>query len=121
MTCMNMPIAFRWLKTKLLDEGGIEEIFSHLRNLILATVVIAAGSYATTQPEKVKLFGFLTPEMAGYGIEAFGAILVGLNFVDGIYKLTKLGSHLILKIALAVLYLLISIRLIYFVVLLRSG
>lgn len=116
-----MPATLRWLKTKLLDEGGIEEIFSHLRNLILATVVIAAGSYATAQPEKVKLFGFLKPELAGYGIEALGAILVGLNFIDGIYKLTKFGSHLALKIALAVVYLLVSIRLIYFVVLLRSG
>lgn len=116
-----MPGIVRWLKIKLLDEGGIEEIFSHLRNLILATVVIAAGSYATTQPDKIKLFGFLKPEMAGHGIEALGAVLVGLNFIDGIYKLTKLGSHVALKIALAVLYLLISIRLIYFVVLLRGG
>jgi hypothetical protein len=118
---MNMLGVLRSLKTKLLDEGGIDEIFSHLRNLVLATVVIAAGSYATMQPDKVKLFGFLKPELAGYGIEALGAILIGLNFLDGIYKLTRLGSHLLLKIALAVLYLLISIRLIYFVVLLRGG
>jgi hypothetical protein len=38
---MNMPGALRSLKTKVLDEGGIEEIFSPLRNLLLATVVIA--------------------------------------------------------------------------------
>jgi hypothetical protein len=118
---MNMPGIIRWLKIKLLDEGGIDEIFSHLRNLVLATIVIAAGSYATTQPDQVKLFGFLKPELAGYGIEALGVILVGLNFLDGIYKLTRLGSHLLLKIALAVVYLVISIRLIYFIVLLRGG
>jgi hypothetical protein len=30
----------------LFDEGGVEEIFSHLRNLLVATVIMAAGSYA---------------------------------------------------------------------------
>jgi hypothetical protein len=118
---MNMPGALRSLKTELLDEGGIEEIFSHLRNLLLATVVIAAGSYVTRRPEEVNLFGILSPDLAGYGVEAVGAILVGLNFLDGFYKLTRLGSPLILRTALAALYLLISIRLVHFVVLLRTG
>ena len=67
-----MPDILHWLKTKLLDEGGIEEIFSHLRNLLIATVIIAAGSYVIRQPADIELFGVLNPEIAGFGVEAIG-------------------------------------------------
>jgi hypothetical protein len=116
-----MSDIFRFLKTKLLDEGGIEEIFSHLRNLLIATVIIAAGSYAIRQPPDVELFGVLNLEIAGFGVEAIGILLVGLNLLDGLYKLTRLGSPLALRIALVGLYLFISMRVIQFIVLLRAG
>jgi len=116
-----MTSIWHWLKTKLLDEGGIEEIFSHLRNLLIATVIIAAGSYVIRQPADVKLIGVFNPEIAGIGVEAIGIILVGLNLIDGLYKLTRLGTPLVLRIALVGLYLFISVRLIHFVVLLRAG
>lgn len=116
-----MSDIWRSLKTKLLDEGGVEEIFSHLRNLLIATVVIAAGSYAIRQPSDVELFGVLYPEIAGLGVGAVGVILVALNLLDGLYKLTRLGSPLALRIGLVGLYLFISMRLIQFLVLLRAG
>src|SRR5215203_6624343 len=91
----NMPHTLLWLKTKLLDEGGIEEIFSHLRNLLIATVIIAAGSYVMRQPG-VELFGVLNPGIAGVGVGTIGILLVVLNLIDGLYKLTRLGSPLAL-------------------------
>jgi len=115
-----MPHTLLWLKTKLLDEGGIEEIFSHLRNLLIATVIIAAGSYVMRQPG-VELFGVLNPGIAGVGVGTIGILLVVLNLIDGLYKLTRLGSPLALRIALVALYLFVSLRLIHFVVLLRAG
>lgn len=109
------------LKTKLLDDGGIEEIFSHVRNLLIAAVIIAAGSYATRQQPGVEIFGIRDLEIAGYGVEAIGFILVGLNLLDGLYKLTKLGTPLILRITLVGLYLFVSLRLVQLTVLLRAG
>jgi hypothetical protein len=116
-----MSDIWRSLKNKLLDEGGIEKIFSHLRNLLIATLIIAAGSYAIRQPADVEIFGVLNLEIAGLGVAVIGFILVGLNLLDGLYKLTRLGTPLPLRIALVGLYLFISMRLIQIIVLLRSG
>ena len=112
---------WRSLKTRILDEGGIDEIFSHLRNLLVATVIIAAGAFAVRQPVSVELFGVLSLDTAGYGVAAVGVALVGLNLLDGWYKLTMLGSPLAVRVALVVLYLFITTRLVQLVVLLRSG
>ncbi len=116
-----MSDIWHFLKTKLFDEGGIEAIFSHVRNLLIATVIIAAGSYAIRQPADVQIFGVLNLEIAGLGVEAIGFVLVGLNLLDGLYRLARLGSPLVLRIALVGLYLFVSMRLIQFIVLLRAG
>lgn len=52
---------------------------------------------------------------------ATGIILAGLNLLDGLYKLSKLGTPLVVGIALAGLYLLVSMRLMQLTVLLRAG
>jgi hypothetical protein len=109
------------LKTMLFDKGGIAEIFAHLRNLLIATVIIAAGSYAIRQAPDVEIFGVLNLEITGLGVEAIGVILVGLNLLDGLYKLTRIGSPIALKIALVGVYVFISMRLVQIVVLLRAG
>ena len=109
------------LKTGLFDEGGVEEIFSHFRNLLIATLIIAAGSYAIRQSSDVEMFGVLNLEIAGLGVGAIGFILVGLNLLDGLHKLTGLGYPFALRIALVGLYLFISLRLVQFIVLLRAG
>jgi hypothetical protein len=109
------------LKTMLFDEGGVEEIFSHIRNLLIATVVIAAGSYAIRQASDVEIFGVLNLEIAGIGVGAIGFILVGLNLIDGLFKLSKIGSSFALRIVLVGLYLFLSMRLVQFIVLLRAG
>jgi len=44
-----MPDTWRALQTLLLEQGGIGAIFAHLRNLVMATVIIAAGAYAIRQ------------------------------------------------------------------------
>ena len=116
-------MSYDWLplKTKLLDDGGIDEIFSHLRNLLMATVILAAGLYALRRPDGIELFSVLSLQIAGYCVGAIGICLVGLNLLDGWYKLTKLGSSMLLRTAFAGLYLFVSMRLVQFVVLLRAG
>ena len=109
------------MKTVLFDEGGAEEVFSHIRNLLIATVVIAAGSYAIRQAPDVEMFGVLNLEIAGIGVGAIGFVLLGLNLIDGLYKLSKIGSSLSLRITVAGAYLFFSMRLVQFVVLLRAG
>jgi hypothetical protein len=54
-----------FLKTVLFDDGGAEAIFSHLRNLLVATVIIAAGTYAIRQASDVEIFGVANLEISG--------------------------------------------------------
>ena len=111
----------RWLKTRLFEEDGVEAIFRHIGRLALATVVIAAGSYAIRDGSNREVFGVLNLKLTGLGVEVIGFVLVALNFVDGLYKLTRLGSSLILRIGLVVFYVFISMRLIQLLVMLRGG
>jgi len=32
-------------KVRLIDEGGLKGLFEHVRNLLMATVIIAVGTY----------------------------------------------------------------------------
>jgi hypothetical protein len=118
---MKMRNFLHSLKTMLFDEGGVEQIFSHIRNLLIGSVIIAAGSYAIRQAPDVEIFGVANLEIAGMGVGAIGFALVGLNLIDGLFKLTRIGSPLTLRIALVGLYLFLSMRLVQFVVLLRAG
>jgi hypothetical protein len=67
---------WRFLKTTPLDEGGIDAMFSRVRDLLIATVIIAAGSYAARQQPDVELFGIVNLAIAGLGVAAIGLILV---------------------------------------------
>jgi hypothetical protein len=116
-----MSDIWRWLNTKLFDENGIEAIFAHIRNLAMATVIMAAGSYANRNQPDHGTFGILDLELASLGVEAIGFVMVGLNFLDGLRKLGRLGSSLVLRIGLAAMYVLFTVRLIQFLVLLRGG
>lgn len=109
------------LKRMLFDEGGAKEIFDHVRNLLMGSVIIAAGSYAIRQAPDVEIFGVANLEIAGIGVAAIGFMLVGLNLLDGLFKLTRIGSPLALRIALVGVYVFLSMRLVQFVVLLRAG
>jgi hypothetical protein len=109
------------LKTLIFDEGGAEAIFSHVRNLLVATAIVAAGAYGIRQAADVKIFGVANLEIAGAGITAIGLILVGLNLIDGLLKLRKVESSFALRIVLVGLYLFFSMRLVQFVVLFRAG
>ena len=116
-----MSDIWRWLNTKLFDENGIEAIFAHVRNLVMATVIIAAGSYAIRDGSNREVFGVLNLKLTGFSVEVIGFVLVALNFFDGLRKLTRLGSSLALRIALVGVYVLISMRLIQLMVMLRGG
>jgi hypothetical protein len=109
------------LKMMLFDEGGAELIFSHVRNLLIASVIIAAGIYANRQAPDVEIFGVANEEIAGVAVAAIGFSLAGLNLIDGLLKLSKVGGSFALRIALVGLYLFFSMRLVHFVVLLRAG
>ena len=64
-------------KVRLFDEGGLKGLFDHIRNLLMATLIIAAGGYVIRQAATIELFGVLYDELifTGYIVLAIGAFL----------------------------------------------
>jgi hypothetical protein len=108
-------------KVRLFDEGGLKDLFDHVRNLLMATLIIAAGSFVTRQAGTIEPFGILYDEFAGYMVLAIGAILGVLNALNGLHQLNKQQLHIGIRIVVIVLYVVGTVRLIQLVVVLRTG
>jgi hypothetical protein len=115
-----MPQFLQSAKVKLLDEGGVQELFNHIRNLLMATLIIAAGAYGIRQPATVELMSIFDAQFVGFVVLASGVLLALLNALDGLHRLNRQGWHLGFRIATVILYFIGTVRILQLVVLLRS-
>jgi hypothetical protein len=92
-----------------IDDGIINNIFVHVRNYVVCSLILAAGFYAIKNPRNL-LFGTMADELAGAVTIVFGFLLILLNLYDGIYKLSKYKYSLLLNILLVAIYLLVTLR-----------
>jgi ABC-type Co2+ transport system permease subunit len=104
----------------MFDDGGIEEMFRHVRNIITASVITAAGIYATEHENSMRIWGVLDVLSAGYFVTVVGTVLFVLNLIDGLRRLAKFKQHFILQALLVILYLLITVRVAQLVLSFRS-
>ena len=108
-------------RARLFDEGGLKDLFDHVRNLLMATLIMAAGSYAMRRGVVIDLFGVLYDELAGFIVLAIGALLAILNALSGLHQINKQQLHISIRILAIGLYVVATLRLIQFVVLLRGS
>ena len=108
-------------RARLFEEGGLKDLFDHVRNLLMATLIMAAGSYAMRRGVVIDLFGVLYDELAGFIVLAIGALLAILNALSGLYQINKQQLHISIRILAIGLYVVATVRLIQFVVLLRGS
>ena len=73
----------------LFERGGLEEIFQHARNILVATLIAAAGMHGVEHAADLVIPPFLDYRVAGYGVTALGVLLFVLNVVDGWHKLSN--------------------------------
>jgi len=99
-------------------EQASREIFSHVEKVIIGTLIVSAGAHVSTAA--IELFGYLRHGLVGRGVELFGVVLLVLNFIDGLYKLAKLNWHLAYQIAMTLLYVALSVRLIQLILAFRT-
>ena len=104
----------------LFDRGGSEAIFAHARNLVIATLIVAAGTKATSPEAAPHLWGVFNVKAAGYTVAIFGTLLLGLNLVAGLRKLARANWHFVFQALLIVAYLLITIRVAQLVIAFRN-
>lgn len=115
-----MGTTSRSLVAALFDRGGLKAIFEHARNAVVATLIVAAGLGTAKTPDLSDLVGVPNPTIAGYIVVGVGCVLVALNFLDGLRKLARLRWHIVLQVALGLGYLFASIRIVQFLIFMRT-
>lgn len=102
---------WRELAAELFERDGLTTLFTHARNVLTGAVIVAAGTYAVHHIEKVPMPGMWSVHLAGYGVATFGAVLLLLNLLDGLHRLSKRRHHVALRLAAIGVYLIVSVRL----------
>jgi hypothetical protein len=97
-----------------------KELFSHVEKMIIGTLIISAGAHVSSNEPAIVLFGYLRHGLVGRGVELFGVILLLLNFLDGLYKLSKVNWHVAYQIVMSLCYIALSVRLIQLILAFRG-
>ena len=95
------------------------EIFSHVEKMIIGTLIVSAGAHVSSTEPLIVLFGYLRHGLIGRGVMLFGAILLLLNFLDGLYKLA-INWHIAYQIVMTIFYVALSVRLIQLILAFRG-
>ena len=101
-------------------EPASKEIFSHVEKMIIGTLIVSAGAHVSSTEPLIVLFGYLRHGLIGRGVELFGIALLILNFLDGLYKLSKLNWHTAYQIVMTLCYFALSARLIQLILAFRG-
>jgi hypothetical protein len=97
-----------------------KELFSHVEKMIIGTLIISAGAHVSSTEPAIVLFGYLRHGLVGRGVELFGIILLLLNFLDGLYKLSKVNWHIAYQVLMSLCYIALSVRLIQLILAFRG-
>jgi len=95
--------------TAILDAGFADEVFKHLRNFIMCTLILAIGTNELKVQSSL-LFGLIPSNVSGIGVLGLALILITLNLTDGIRKISKAKYQKVFTILLIVVYITFSIR-----------
>jgi hypothetical protein len=108
------------MKIGLFDQGGLEEIFRHARNLVVTTLIVAAGIHAIDNASSMSALGVFDFRVVGYFVGVIGIVLFCLNLADGLYRLSKVRGHLFFQIATVAIYLFVTVRVAQLIIALRT-
>ena len=101
------------------EQAGLEAVFQHVRNLVISTLIIAAGVHATVHGHSISPLTVFGLESIGYGVALSGLILAILNLLDGFHKLAKTNKPILLRVVAIMLYLFFSVRITQLILLFR--
>ncbi|MDM0002641.1 hypothetical protein QTI24_28850 [Variovorax sp. J22P240] len=110
---------WRDVARELFDEDGLSTVFTHARNLITCTVIIAAGMFAAHHPLQGQTPATWTVHFAGYVVTAVGVLLLLLNLCDGLRSLARRQHPMVLRLTMVLAYLGLSVRLVQVFMLFR--
>lgn len=112
--------AWARLMAELFENDGLDAVFTHARNVLTGTAVVAAGLYAINHLGSKNLPGMWTVHFAGYAVALLGVVLLALNLLDGLRRLARRKHHVALRVAAILVYVALSMRLTQVIVYFRS-
>ena len=83
-------------------------------------MIVSAGAHVSSTEPAIVLFGYLRHGLVGRGVELFGVMLLLLNFLDGLYRLSKVNWHVAYQIVMSFCYIALSVRLIQLILAFRG-
>lgn len=101
-------------------EAVVAAVFTHVERIIVGTLIVSAGTHVATDEPAIMLFGYLRHDLVGRGVVLFGVILLILNFLDGLYRLSKSQWRTALQIIMAICYIALSVRLVQLILAFRG-
>jgi hypothetical protein len=110
---------WRQLANELFQQDGLAAVFTHARNVITGTVIVAAGLHAIQHPLPSQAPATWTLHLAGWLVSAVGVLLLVLNLCDGLHSLARRRHPTLLRIATIWLYVGLSVRLVQVFMLFR--
>ena len=119
MGSVMLPASLRRVAIQLFDNGVLRLIFENARNMAVSTLITAAGLEVVRDgPGELDL---VNPTMVGYVVAAIGSTLLLLNLFDGLWRLSRMKSHLVLQILLCAAYAFIFWRVVTLVLYFKAG
>lgn len=114
-----LPAFIRRIAIQLFDNGVLRLIFENTRNMAVSTLITAAGlEVVRAGPGDLDL---VNPTLVGYAVVAIGGTLLLLNLLDGLWRLSRMKSHLILQVLLCAAYAFIFWRVVVLVLYFKAG
>ncbi|WP_210132510.1 hypothetical protein [Stenotrophomonas rhizophila] len=114
-----LPALLRRIAVQLFDNGVLRLIFENTRNMAVSSLITAAGlEVVRAGPGDLDL---VNPTLAGYVVVTIGVSLLLLNLGDGLWRLSRMKSHLLLQILLCGAYAFIFWRVVYLVLYFKAG
>src|SRR5262249_27256835 len=96
-------------------EDAVHAVFGYVERIIIGTLIVSAGTHISTDEPAIMLFGYLRHGLVGRGVELFGVILLALNFLDGLYRLSKSQWPPVWQIFMVFCYVALSVRLVHLI------
>jgi hypothetical protein len=85
------------------------------------TLIVSAGAHVSSDAPSIQLFGYLRHSLVGRGVMLIGIVILALNFIDGLYKLSKVNRHTAWQIVMSLFYIAVSVRLIQLILAFRGS
>ena len=100
---------------ELLEAGLCKDVFDHVRNFLMCSLLFAAGFYSLRYPPRFVLASWFG-ESAGWTIIVMAALLMLLTLADGIARISSLKHKKTLIMLLILIYVFVSLRFVMMVV-----